>query len=286
MNLQSRDERLFLLLSRYGVLSTRQIRSIAFDRISQTTVLRRLRLLEKNEFIVRVLGLEGGLCAWALCRAGARKIGAELPFRYTNRNATEHEVVLSEFRIGLERLGFAKDWTSGMEIKRQGYRDSRRSTTEQFIPDGLFTAYRQGKPQVIAVELELHAKANARYQKLFKQYATKSTLGLIWYVVPKRGIGETVLREWWHTLDSRYSPAAPPCLGYSILEELPTGPDGAEIYLGQGKLTSFFRMFTPSATTAKETEAASNSETGHDSPGPLVAQPPTQTLGNGNPGEI
>jgi len=282
MKFQPRDEQILSLLSKYGVLSTRQLRCLAFKDISHTTALRRLRILEKGDLIVRVLGLSDGLHAWSLGRQGARAIGEDLPFRFTNRNETEHEVTLSQVRISLDRFGFGKDWTSGTEMKRAGYEHSRRrETSEKVIPDGIFTANYRASPEVIAVELELHAKARARYEKLLTQYAAKSAIHFIWYIVPRASIGNAVLDEWRKIPSWRKSNSAAG-IGYSLLSEAIESPESMKLYQPEGKPIPFFGVFQPEPkpkkAKPKEPETVAKAQP-NDS---LPAQAPAHPLGSEN----
>jgi hypothetical protein len=112
MKIQPRDRRLLSNLNRYGVLSTRQIRNIFFAGIAHSTVMRRLRKLEKKNLIGRVSGLEEGLCAWQLGAKGVSLLGVDTGFRYANRNTIEHEVKLSSLRIAPESVGLGADWVN------------------------------------------------------------------------------------------------------------------------------------------------------------------------------
>ena len=58
MQLTARDLKLFELLNRYQVLSSRQVRQLTFGNLARTNVFRRLRLLESKNFIQRAGYLE------------------------------------------------------------------------------------------------------------------------------------------------------------------------------------------------------------------------------------
>ena len=156
MWLQPRDKEILSKLDRYGVLSTRQLKDIFFKGIANSTVLRRLRKLEKPNLIGRVHGLDEGLCAWTRAQKGASTIGARDTIRYSNRNAIEHEVTLSALRMSLESVGLGTDWITEVELKRRSFAQNRgHNRRDQVIPDGIFTTSYKEKPVVMAVELEL-----------------------------------------------------------------------------------------------------------------------------------
>ncbi|HLE01201.1 MAG TPA: replication-relaxation family protein [Bdellovibrionota bacterium] len=230
MRMEPRDRDIFSHLDRYGVLSTRQIREIFFKGIANSTVLRRLRKLEKANLIGRVHGLEEGLCAWRLAPKGASLVGAKDTFRYSNRNAIEHEVTLSALRMSLESVELGSEWVTEMELKRRSFGQSRgRDRREQVIPDGIFIATHKDKPVVVAVELELNTKASNRYEKLFREYAGKDSIFQIWYFVPSHPVGRRILQEWEQACQ-KYAYGQRPRLGYSVLEDALKNPRDMSIH--------------------------------------------------------
>jgi DNA-binding MarR family transcriptional regulator len=60
MKFTERDRNLLGTLSDFGLLSTKQIQHLIFQGIRKTTMLRRLRLLEKRNLIRRIKGLNDG----------------------------------------------------------------------------------------------------------------------------------------------------------------------------------------------------------------------------------
>src|SRR5260370_34485285 len=118
MFLQKRDLKFLSVLSKYGILSTEQVTRLCFDKIAHTTVMRRLRKLEKENLILRQTGLPTGMFAWVLTSDGAKKIDAGEPCRYSNRNTVHHEVTLSDLRMLLESVGLGDNWTSETEMRR------------------------------------------------------------------------------------------------------------------------------------------------------------------------
>jgi hypothetical protein len=163
---------------------------------------------------------------------GGKVIGVEEPPTYTNQNTILHDVKLSGLRLCLERMGLGTDWTSEQEIRKHfNYRTSRGGQDEQIIPDGVFVA-KSAATGVVAVELELHAKAHLRYRKILTQYAEKDSIRWIWYVVESAGIGNTVFSQW--NKIRRYEKS--PRLMCSIFSEvLKFGDDATIHFLGDEK---------------------------------------------------
>jgi hypothetical protein len=96
MQLTPRDRVLVEELSCFGLLSTSQIAKLYFACVQKTTVLRRLRLLEKESLIHRVVGLPLGELAWISTAEGNRVIGSAYPMKRPNRNSLEHDLIVSE----------------------------------------------------------------------------------------------------------------------------------------------------------------------------------------------
>lgn len=216
VNLQTRDKKILAMLSKYGVLSSQQILANCFLGVAHSTAMRRLRRLEEDELIVRQHGLPQAVSAWSLTTEGARRGEFEPPFRYTNRNTIEHDVTLAELRLALEKVGLGHDWVSEMEMKRErGYHYGSRNN-DGLIPDGIFVADIKGTLSVIAVELELTPKNHLRYDRLFRQYATKDSISWVWYVVANSSIGETVWKRW----KERWRYKGSPGLLVSTLDEV------------------------------------------------------------------
>ncbi|OFZ55870.1 MAG: hypothetical protein A2428_14780 [Bdellovibrionales bacterium RIFOXYC1_FULL_54_43] len=242
------------------MLSTRQIKEIFFTNIASSTVLRRLRKLEKLNLIGRVHGLDEGLCAWTLAAKGTSTIGARDTFRYSNRNAIEHEVTLSALRMSLESVGLGTDWVTEMELKRRSFAQNRgRDRCEQVIPDGIFTAIYKDKPVVMAVELELHTKSSGRYEKLFREYLKRDSIFQIWYFVPSHSVGRRILSEWFLACQ-KYASGRKPYLGYTILEEALKSPRSMRLHNGT-QPTEVGRYFK--AKPALEPSPAQSNEVAH-----------------------
>ena len=121
-----------------------------------------------------------------------------------------------------------------------GYTTTSRE--ELVIPDGLFVAKRQGKPCVVAVELELHAKGHARYDHILDSYAGKSSIGALWYIVPQLSIAKTVLKRLRNISDAKFT------LISSLLEEIVRDPANARVLFPGGEAVPLGSFFKPLQT--------------------------------------
>ncbi len=200
MKTSNRTERDLLLLrslGSFGVFSTKQIARIFFPGVARTTVLRRLRHLEKGRFLRRVWGhLDGGY-AWYLTKGCALELGFPASLRRINRNNLEHDVLLSDVRVALAKAQLGQEWVPEFEIKRLAEeKNSLGSQSVRVIPDGILTVEGRDGFRAVAVELELKAKNKMRYKETFSKYARKQNLWRVWYLVPTVSMGRMLEREW------------------------------------------------------------------------------------------
>jgi hypothetical protein len=221
MQLTTRDKRLFELLNRYHVLSSRQVKTLVFANLANTNVFRRLRLLESKGLILRSEGLPLGESAWTLRSKGAASLATQwLPYS-VNKNTLHHDVTLSELRLALESVGLGKNWKSEQTLKRETFDHRLRDDEDRKnIPDGLLPVPNGDVFSVWAVELELSLKAKARYAEIFRRYKLTSALRRIWYVVPSHEMGKLLLRRW---RESRWDSIGP-ILSYSLLSDVVENP--------------------------------------------------------------
>lgn len=117
MLLTKRDLEIFTIISRCAILTTSQLSKTVFRGIAKTTVLRRLRKLEKAKFIEHIEGLANHEKAWALTSKGAEAIGYVNPKRHFHRLSLGHDVKFSELRLLLEDAGIARSWIPEHEIR-------------------------------------------------------------------------------------------------------------------------------------------------------------------------
>lgn len=193
MIVKRRDLEVLFALSKYGVLSTGQIGAKHFAFVERSTVLRRLRALNKHGLILNPSTLENGMKVWSLSKVGSKLIGVGEPFRHSNRNTALHDVTLSSLRQYLEELIEAKNWVSDMQMKSQLALTGEFDST---VPDGVFSVEVFQKPARVALELELHAKAHQRYKKVFYDYKFHREVTHIFYVVKHTSVLKPVFRVW------------------------------------------------------------------------------------------
>jgi DNA-binding Lrp family transcriptional regulator len=200
--------------------TTGQVNQYLFNDIAKTTVLRRLRELEKNKFIQRILGLENQQHLWALSGKGANLIGAEFIKGHWNKNILDHDYKLLCLRLKLEELGIAHSWRPEHEIRSLIYRKYKaQEAHKKLIPDGLMTGLRAGNKEAIAIELELSLKNKSRIKEVLNRYQEKKDLGAVWYIASSSTILKAVLglSKW-------------PGLIASLFDEVMNNPNKAMIY--------------------------------------------------------
>ncbi|MBI4403262.1 MAG: replication-relaxation family protein [Deltaproteobacteria bacterium] len=188
----SRDQDLIHALGSYGILSTPQIRQLLFQNNRKTTMLRRLRILEKRRLIRRTTGLPGGGFAWYLPPEVGEKAGFEGIPMHINRNSLEHDVFLSQVRIALNSIGVGDSWTNEFALRRRAWEQQKgQYAIQEAIPDAILTVDHNGL-KVLALELELWGKSRRRYEKIFAGYNGKRQLWRILYLVPHKELGKLI----------------------------------------------------------------------------------------------
>jgi DNA-binding Lrp family transcriptional regulator len=197
MILTKRDTELLKKLSSYGMLATNQLRIIVFGDIAVTTVLRRLRILEKNKLIKRIEGLSTTEKLWALTEKGAEVADVKLFKRHFAKGFLEHDYKLLAVRLALEEYGIAHSWTPEHEIrslvyKKYGLRDAK----DKLIPDGLIGIEVSGIKVSVVLELELNLKSARRYYHLFNRYQNIRDMHGVWYIVANPSQGNQLYKLW------------------------------------------------------------------------------------------
>ena len=99
MRLQKRDCELLKMICDFGLLSTKQIGNLFFKEVAITTVLKRLRILEREDFIKRVTGLGSFELLWGINNKGARLIEKENFKTSWNKQLLEHDYKISCLRL-------------------------------------------------------------------------------------------------------------------------------------------------------------------------------------------
>ncbi len=230
MRIQKRDKELLQLLHCYGLLESRHIHAKCFRGISPTTMYRRLRKLEKDDYICRASGLKDGLAAYYLGKAGASEIKVDVFARYTNRNAYEHELAITDFRMVMEELGLCQEFVSERQVRKNLQWSRSRGLNDQVIPDGVLIEYVNDIPTAIALEMELNLKSMRRYKRVLEEYRFMRTTGFLWYVVRDDAIKNAVFRAWQNVQKFDFSPR----LIVSSFDEVIHKTTAAQIYFDDG----------------------------------------------------
>lgn len=196
VKLQPRDLILLELLSRYGVLSTKQIQKSIFPDIRFTTMMRRLRLLEKGHFIRRGVTLTDQSFTWRLTWRGEQRMSVEIPGSFSNRNTIDHDVLVNDIRMRLETFNLAKKWRPEFDLKSEAFRNQRyRHAKERLIPDGIMFEIKAGEPWTFAIEVELTRKSESRYKRIFQDYQDERQFHRIWYFVQSTKDAQSILKS-------------------------------------------------------------------------------------------
>jgi len=187
MEVTVRDQKLFQMLQNYALVPTSEIRKRIFDNIAKTTVLRRLRLLEEEKLIQKVVGSMSQELNWALTPKGAEVANLDLFKRNFPLGLRDHDQKLLKLRFLLEDIVIAKSWIAEHEIRSKiAKKYGLRSMKQRLIPDALVGVSMNDIMTSVALELELNLKNKSRYFKTFDLYGQKSEIKFIWYVVSQK----------------------------------------------------------------------------------------------------
>lgn len=191
MRLQKRDYELLKMICDFGLLSTKQIGSVFFEDVAITTVLKRLRILEEEKLIKRVVGLESFELLWVINNKGAKLIEQGNYKTSWSKQMLEHDHKISSLRLSFLKSKLYESWVPEHEIKSLLYKKySFKGSINKLIPDGLMTIKRKGNIETWAMEMELSLKGKDRYERIFKEYGIKENLSGIWYFAK----GESVFK--------------------------------------------------------------------------------------------
>ncbi len=227
MVLTQRDKKLLSDLTRYALMTTKQIQRTVFNSIAVTTVLRRLRVLERKGYIQRVEGLANAEKAWTVTLKGCEGTADRIPKRHFNRSTLPHDVKLTDLRLALEGHGLAHSWIAEHEIRSQMARSHGLSRMQgRNVPDGLMGIEYQSVKHSIAIELELHFKNQGRYKNIFENYRYKKNLWGIWYLVERKSLGKHLDKVW----RKLYGETQSPLFMWSLVDEVILNPLEAPIY--------------------------------------------------------
>ena len=240
-NVTKRDEALIKRIAELGMLSTNQISELFFEGVANTTVLRRLRILEASQLLRRVVGLDTKECLWIVTALGAQIVKVEIVKTKWSKHMIEHDHKLIALRLLLESVGVARAWMPEHEIrshmfKKYGLREIKNKT----IPDGFIGIEVNGKMESVALELELTLKNKKRYQKIISHYQNKENLYAVWYIVPTSSMIISI-KEIWKKHTSSYSGVK---VYFSPLHELMKNPLEANL-IGLNSVIKLSELFAP-----------------------------------------
>jgi hypothetical protein len=205
MKLTKRDSELLNGLSKYGMFSTKQIVELYFKGTDSATVLRRLRIIEAENYLRRVGKLETNEVLWGVTSKGGEHTGAENFKTHWSKSMLEHDHKLVSLRLVLEKLGVLNSWTAEHQIRSMIYKKySLREAKNKLIPDGLMEASIKNYKESMAIELELNLKNTSKYQKIIYGYQGKDGLHAVWYIVSSQTI-MNCLKNCWSKSRSSYS---------------------------------------------------------------------------------
>lgn len=197
MRLTKRDLEIFKLISKTAILTTAQIERTFFSGVATTTVLRRLRKLEKAKLIDRIEGLPNHELAWALTMKGAESVGYLNPKRNFHRLALVHDVKLADLQLILESSRIAHSWIPEHEIRSaMARKHGVKRMQNQSVPDGIMGVKYQGVMESIVIEMELHYKNKNRYREIFQSYVGKRNVKAVWYFVTSASLGKHLEKLW------------------------------------------------------------------------------------------
>ena len=253
MKIQKRDREFLHKLNRYGLLGSGHISDACFRGIAQSTMFRRLRKLEDEDLVARATGLKRGKCAWYLSRNGARAIAVEGPSRFTNRNALEHELAITDFRLALESLGHAQNFVTEREIRKNFTWSRGHDRADQVIPDGVLIENVMGTLSAISLEMELNQKSHQRYRRIFSEYRYMKTTGFVWYIAKDDAIARAVLASWRKVERFESSPR----LLVTRLDDLLTNKTSAAIDFDDGSKKSLKELLIGQSETAQSVSSLS-----------------------------
>jgi DNA-binding Lrp family transcriptional regulator len=249
MYFTNRDQHLLSDLGNYGLLSTTVIVEKHFNNVDYSTVLRRLRILEKEGLIRRAGLLMTTENLWAIAPKGAKKMSLENFKCYWNQASIDHDFKLIKLRMFLEELGIIKKWIAEHVIRSMIYKKySLRDAKNKLIPDGIIETKIDNSSQSMAIELELNLKSQSRYKKILGQYQWNKDLLGVWYIVPTLAILNK-LNDYWNRTASSYTEGK---IYFSLLDDLLTFKGESLLYSTNEKfrLKEFFKI--PAHQTAQE----------------------------------
>jgi hypothetical protein len=243
LELTARDQRLFKTINDYGFLSTTQIQKLCFPEIAEATTMRRLRKLRSKQYIQSYTGLPKGQLVWSLAMKARQVINSDFEIT-VNKNQFEHDILISEIRMRLEKQKVCLSWVSGFRLKQLASKKNISSNSQASqIPDGIFTVQMPSGVHVIALELELASKSKRRYRDIIRNYSQNLKIDWVWYVVRQKSLAEFLCKEA-NSIETRKRKK---WLFSSDLSEI-LEPDGSVILKNEGHSIILLKPALPNAS--------------------------------------
>jgi len=196
--LTDRDLALLTSLHDHVVLSLRQIEDKFFPQRDRSTVMNRLKRLESSGYISRIrvprLKIYGDErsagVVFQLSNQGRKELQKHRPEKLVfekcpaiNVFQLDHDLLLADLAAHFERQFAGAKWINGRHLT-----DSDRLPK---IPDAILRM--PSKSQVVAIELELTAKSQDRYQEIIRSLKVSPLLEKVIFVTGSTVIGRKIM---------------------------------------------------------------------------------------------
>ena len=202
--LQERDLLILKHLLIHRFASADQLRKLFWaEKFAYPSHYRRLGALVREGFLQKLIGDQGVNLGYTLTPRGIsylRKSGLPVDHTQTKRvlyrSTYEHDKVLGDMRVILERSPIISNYFSELQVrvmlaKRHGIQKSRDEKYK--VPDALFTLKTRKKSLIVALELEMTLKSKVRYQKIFQQLSLSSDYQLIFIIAKTEQMKRTLM---------------------------------------------------------------------------------------------
>ena len=107
-----------------------------------------------------------------------------------------HDLLLNRLKRILLESSIIKDFIPEYQIAYGMLKNSKgkeKYAKKDKIPDGLFTLLVQGKPQKVALELELSLKSKRRYELIFSKHLLSRNWSTVFYIVKDETMREKLM---------------------------------------------------------------------------------------------
>ena len=138
-----------------------------------------------------------------------------------------HDEILSKILIRLIRSKTISDFTSEAELKHRHQDDRHWNVRQERLkfPDAILDVSGEGSLRNMALEIELTAKCQKRYRKIFDTYQDRKQIQAVVFVINSSGIFKALTKA---IKDSHYPDWTKP-VGFGRVDEWLTDPENAPI---------------------------------------------------------